>query len=65
VDRPWRGGETRGPLSCVEHKCIRLPLQQVQWLEQEAKARGVSEGEVVRRALDEYRDRKKSEGEKR
>ena len=49
----------------VEHKCIRLPLQQVKWLEEEAKARGVSEGEVVRRALDEYRDRKKSEGEKR
>jgi hypothetical protein len=52
----------------VEHKCIRLPLQQVQWLEQEAKTRGISEGEIVRRALDEFRDRNKREregGEKR
>jgi predicted DNA-binding protein len=52
-------------LSFVEQKCVRLPEKQAKWLEALAKELGVSEGEIVRRALDEYRERKAAREDRR
>lgn len=65
VGQAWIYCPTGALLRRVEAKCYRLPDAQVKWLEEESARLGLSESEVVRRAIDEYRSRHERERERR
>jgi hypothetical protein len=51
----------RSPLAMARksrQKCIRIPEPMCEWLAKRAEELGVSEGDIVRRALDEHREAK-------
>ena len=58
----YRPSDGRAILRFVEQKCVKLPDPLARWLESESEASGISEGEIVRRALDDYRERRRRAG---